>query len=249
MADIRRARGVVLKATHWPLLGFVAVAALTAPLVQSRAATAGSDPRNLSGMWMNTAPAGGLVPTTGAPPPLNPTGKAAYAKAQADLKSGKSVDAVAKYCLPEGVPRLMSSPYPMKLIQAQKQLTVVHESHHTYRIVLMDAAHPAADDITMSYMGDSVGHWDGNALVVDTVGFNANEPLDATGLPHGEKLHVVERLSRTAAGLEDLITIEDPEFYTRPWTVKVAYRARPDLSLQEYACGEPHRTLPKADAK
>ena len=246
---MRRAPSAGFRASHWPLMGLAVAAALTVPVAHSRAASAVNDPRDLSGMWLNAAPAGRLMPTTGGAPPLNAAGKAAYAKAQADLKSGKDVDAVAKYCLPEGVPRLMSSAYPMKFIQAQKQLAVVHESHHTYRIVLMDAAHPAEDDITMSYMGDSVGHWDGNALVIDTVGFNANEPLDATGLPHGEKLHVVERLSRTATGLVDLITIEDPEFYARPWTVKVAYRSRPDLSIQEYACGEPHRILLKANAK
>jgi hypothetical protein len=212
----------------------------------SGSASAADDPRDLSGVWLNIAPTARLVPAVGAPP-LNKAGAAAYAKAQADLKSGKAADDVARYCLPEGVPRLMSSAYPMKLIHAQKQFTIVHESDHTFRIVLMDAAHPPADDIVMTYMGDSVGRWDGDTLVIDTLGFNANEPLDASGLPHGEQLHVVERLRRTPAGeLENLITLEDPEFYTRPWTVKVVYAPRPDLAIQEYACGEPHRILPTA---
>ena len=76
-------------------------------------------------------------------------------------------------------------------------------------------------------------------------------PLDGSGLPHGEKLHVVERLrlSPTGRTLTDRITIEDPQFYTRPWYMKVDYALRPDLSIQEYACGEPHRALVKAVKK
>ena len=230
-----------------PNLKRVALACVAVAAVWTGPACA-ADLGDLAGVWLNTAPASTLVPAYGRRPPLNRAGRTAYAKAQAELKSGKAVDAVdavAKYCLPEGVPRLMMSPYPMKLIGAQGQLTVVHESHHTFRIVLMDGVHPDPDDIVTTYMGDSVGRWDGDALVIDTVGFNANEPLDASGLPHGERLHVVERLRRLPdGGLENLITIDDPEFYERPWTVRAAYSPRPDLRLQEYACGEPHRPLP-----
>ena len=229
----------------------LATAAIAVAGFAVRDARAASNTKDLSGVWLNVAPKGRLVPVGGGAPPLNAAGRAAYAKARADLKSGAAVDAVHKYCLPEGVPRLMSSPYPFEIVQAQNQVTIVHESHHTYRIVLMDTPHIPTDDFVTAFMGESVGRWDGGTLVIDTVGFNDSTPLDATGLPHGEKLHVVERLRKTAQGrrLEDVITVEDPEFYTRPWSIKVDYELRPDISIQEYACGEPHRVLPKAVTK
>ena len=207
------------------------------------------DGRDFSGIWLNTVPTARLTPVGGGAPPFNDAGKAAFAKAQADLKSGKTVDVVKKYCLPEGVPRLMSAPYPMQIVQAQNQLNIIHESHHTFRVVLMDAKHLNEDEIIESFMGDSVAHWDGDTAVIDTLGFNDSQPLDAAGLPHGTKLHIVERMRKTADGLEDLITIEDPEFYSKPWTVKAVFKPRPDLSIQEYACGEPHRALTQASKK
>ena len=236
-----------MRPTRLPHLCFAAGAAVLFWGAAAGAADLSSGTPDLSGIWLNTAPASVLKPLGAALPPFTPAGRRAYDKARAALKSGKAVDLVHKYCLPEGVPRLMSAAYPFAIVQSPSQVTMVHESHHTFRIVLMNAKHPSEDEALGSFMGDSVGRWDGNALVIDTIQFNDTAPLDAAGLPHGEKLHVTERLSRTpdGRGLVDLITIEDPQFYARPWTVKASFQLRPDLSLQEYTCGEPHRDLSK----
>jgi len=200
---------------------------------------------DFTGVWLNVSPTSTLSTADGSPIPFNAAGKIAMAKAKAGLKSGKQTDAVKRYCLPEGVPRLMQAAYPMQIVQSQSQVTILHESHHTFRIILIDGTHPAQDDILQSYMGDSIGRWSGKELIVDTLGFNASEPLDSVGLPHGEKLHITETFSRKASdgNLVDLITIEDPEFYAKPFTVKAQFNLRPDLTIEEYVCGEPHRKI------
>jgi len=232
-----------LRGPTW--MALAASVSLVALAGSAHAAEPGAD---FTGIWLNDAPSSVLATVDGTPVPLNAAGKSAFAKVKAGLKSGKEIDAVKRYCLPEGVPRLMQSAYPMQIVQSPSQVTVIHESHHTFRIILIDGTHPADDDILASYMGDSVGRWAGTDLTVDTVGFNASEPLDAAGLPHGEKLHITEKLSRSGDGrqLVDLITIEDPEFYTKPFTVKASFTARPDLTIEEYVCGEPHRKIAKA---
>jgi hypothetical protein len=235
----------------WGRMGvsMVALAALSATAICDAAMAAGpkGSMPDLSGIWLNTGGTNSLKPIDAEQPPLNAAGLAAYSQARADLKSGKAIDAVHKYCLPRGVPLTMASPYPLRIIQGERQLTMIHESHHTYRIVLIGDKHPSPDEASTTFMGDSVGGWSGKTFVIDTVQFNTVTPLDSTGLPHGERLHVIEKITKSSDGRElvDLITIEDPEFYSRPWTVKMSYRLRPDLTIEEYVCGEPHRDLSK----
>jgi hypothetical protein len=100
--------------------------------------------------------------------------------------------------------------------------------------------HPA--DPNPTYMGDSYGWWEGDSLMVDVVGFNDRTWLDSAGHPHGEKLHVVEKFTRRdSMNLEYTATIEDPEYYTKPWTVTTTAKYRPDDRLKEYICQEQRR--------
>jgi hypothetical protein len=94
------------------------------------------------------------------------------------------------------------------------------------------------------YNGHSVGHFEGDTLVVESAGFNEKTFLDATGAPHTDEMRTIERIRRTSpTQLEDVITIHDPAYYTRDWQARFIYTLRSDVWLEDYVCGEPHRDL------
>jgi hypothetical protein len=146
-------------------------------------------------------------------------------------------------CLPTGVPR-MAAGYPWRFIQypTHKKAThifLLYEANiHSYRQVFMDGRkHP--DDLDPTWYGHSIGHWEGDTLVIDTVGFNDKFWFDVKGLPHTEKLHTIERWTRTDMGhLINEVTIEDPGAYKKPFTVTFTATLRPDEEIMEYICQE-----------
>jgi hypothetical protein len=139
-------------------------------------------------------------------------------------------------CFPPGVPRIYLHPFPMQIVETPKELIMVFEYDHIVRHIYTDGRqHPP--DLTPTYMGDSIGHWEGDTFLIDTVGFNDKTWLDRVGHPHSEQLHVTERLRRTAANtLQIDFTIEDPVAYSRPFTSALFLRLHPDWSLLEQAC-------------
>ena len=152
------------------------------------------------------------------------------------------------YCLPPGGPRMMATPYPMEIIQlpGQERVIMIFEgATHIWREIYMDGRpHPEGDALNPTYLGHSVGRWEGDTLVVDVVGFNENTWIDFFGHPHTDALHVVERFSRPdKATLHYEATIDDPGAYTAPWTVAWDIRWRPDGELMEYICQENNRYL------
>ena len=152
------------------------------------------------------------------------------------------------YCLPPGGPRMMATPYPMEIIQlpGQERVIMIFEgATHIWREIYMDGRpHPEGDALNPTYLGHSVGRWEGDTLVVDVVGFNENTWIDFFGHPHTDALHVVERFSRLdKATLHYEATIDDPGAYTAPWTVAWDIRWRPDGELMEYICQENNRYL------
>ncbi len=146
-------------------------------------------------------------------------------------------------CLPTGVPR--RDPYPSKIIQQPNLVVILFEgSMHSYRQIFLDRkTHPA--DPQPTWFGDSIGHWEGDELVVDTVGFNGRTWLDLAGHPTSDQLHVVERYSRPVFGELKLdITIEDPVMYTKPWKVTELMPLMAGGDLIEYVCAENERDVP-----
>jgi hypothetical protein len=149
-------------------------------------------------------------------------------------------------CMLPGVPRIMAAPYPFRIFQTPGQVTLVYEMNRTFRVVRMDAQHVNPEVWDPSYMGESVGRWEGNTLVIDTTNFNDRTTIDRSGLPHSDQLHVVERLSKINGGrqLEARITIEDPVTFSKPWTTRLVYEWRPDIRpVTDWVCDEPHRDL------
>jgi hypothetical protein len=179
--------------------------------------------------------------------PLTAAGKAAYEKNMAGLKDGSITDTARKFCVPDGLPRVLATPYPFEIIQAPPgQITVVHELNHQIRVVAMDKPMPSDKELIPFpyYNGHSVGHFEGDTLVVDPAGFNEKTFVDATGAPHTDEMRTTERIRKISpTQLEDVITIHDPQYYTRDWQARFVYTLRNDVRLEDYVCGEPHRDL------
>ncbi len=156
--------------------------------------------------------------------------------------SGK--DYPASRCLPPGVPNITFAPHPFKIIQMPGLVVILHEALMTFRQIFTDGR-ALPEEAEPTWMGYSVGTWEGNQLVVRTTGFNDKTWLDITGHPATEALKVTERFSRRDLGHLDLeITIDDPKAYTRPWTVNVGATLLPDSDLIEFVCNENEKDQP-----
>jgi hypothetical protein len=139
-------------------------------------------------------------------------------------------------CLPPGVPRIYFHPFPVQIVQIPGQVVLMFEYDHTTRHVFTDGrAHP--DDAEPTWMGHSIGHWEGETLVIDTVGFKEKTWIDRLGHAHSDQLHTVERLHRTAAdNMQIDVTIDDPKAYTGPFTVNFNMRLQPKWDIAEMYC-------------
>jgi hypothetical protein len=141
-------------------------------------------------------------------------------------------------CLPPGVPRAYALTQPYKIVQGRELVVVLHETGTLFRQIFLDGrSHPV--DPQPAWMGYSIGRWEGDALVVDTVGFTDQTWLDGTGHPHGPRMRLTERFIRRSVGRMDLeITIDDPGTYTRPIRYVQPQALLPDGELIEYVCSE-----------
>lgn len=148
-------------------------------------------------------------------------------------------------CLPSGNPRLIASPYPVEIIQTPDVLYMLHETHHMIRIVHMNKPMPALDTIDPTYMGYSVGHWEGDTLVIDTAGLIRHTQVDEAGTPKSEQMRITERYRKTSpTEMEAVFTLDDPGAFTQPWTAVRRWNQRPDIRLAEYTCEENNRNSP-----
>jgi hypothetical protein len=147
-------------------------------------------------------------------------------------------DPLLKLCLPPGTPRIYLQPVPLQIVQTPKEIIIIYEHDHIFRQVFLDGrAHPA--DITPTYMGHSIGKWEGDTLVVDTVGFNDKTWLDRDGRQHSDQLHVIERFHRVDRDNMTIdISMEDPKALVKPWKVQLNFQLKPDWDLMEQDCAD-----------
>lgn len=210
----------------------VLCAALLFPLPAIFAQTAnqtnpGTAP-DLTGVWMIDHFQPALFPK-GTPPPFTPWAEAQFKRADTKVNDPNLA------CLPHGIPRLMFVPLPMEILQVPDKVLMYQEAGNQLRQIHLNRDHKK--DLDPTYNGDSVGRWEGNTLVIDTIGFNDVTWLDHVGLPHTESLHVVERVHRVDHDtLVDDFTIEDPKAYTKPWTASQTYHLKPGWEIAEYVC-------------
>jgi hypothetical protein len=171
------------------------------------------------------------------PADVKPWAQALYQRRLADF----AVDSMETQCLPLG-PAALTDSEPVKFIQTPSLIVILLEDL-TYRQIHMDGR-KLPKDPNPSWMGYSVGHWDGDTLVVETSGFTERAWLDYDGHPHTEALRVTERYRRRDFGHLDVkVTFDDPGAYARPWTVSVPMELFPDTELLEYVCRENEKPL------
>lgn len=150
------------------------------------------------------------------------------------------------FCLPPGGPRSMGTPYPAEIIQNRDRIIIIFEGGgHVWREIHMDdREHPPAAELNPTYFGHSVGHWEGDTLVVDTVGYNEKTWIDFNGHMHTEQLHTVEYITRPFKEvLHYEAVIDDPGAYSEPWKVAWDIDWIEGQELQDYVCQENNKFL------
>ena len=195
-----------------------------------------------SGVWRNdtgihfTNPAGNPNP-----PPLNTEYAARYQAVQESAARGEPTNDPTASCVWPGVPRIIVSPYPSEYVITPNLVYIIYEYMSQVRRIFTDGRnHP--EDLEPSYDGHSIGHWEGDTLVVETVGLREDTMYENTGLPHSDALVIRERLRLVEPGfLENEVTAEDPKALTAPWTTLVHYRREPDWQMMDYVCAENNR--------
>ena len=202
-------------------------------------------PHELSGVWnMHNTPAQRkyLGSTwTAEPPEMTPWAKVKYdaTKPSNGPRSNSLTttdDPVLKNCFPPGTPRIYLQPFPLQIVQTPKEIIMIFEYDHVVRYIFTDGRkHP--DDVTPTYMGHSIGKWEGDTLVVDTVGFNEKTWLDRDGHQHSDQLHLVERFHRVDRdNLQVAVTMDDPKALVKPWGNTLNFQLKPDWDIEELAC-------------
>jgi hypothetical protein len=167
---------------------------------------------------------------------LTPLPFTALGKAQWEAYDAANGDYTGS-CMPFGLTRSVNSPDPLQIMQNAKYIGFLWEQNTWFHLARIGGEHPK--NITPSWFGDSIAKWDGDALVIDTIGFNGRTRLDTIGHPHSAQMHVIERYTRTDLGhIAYEITIDDPVTYTTPWKNVRTFTLRPDWEIMEYSCEE-----------
>ena len=203
--------------------------------IKSRATAIAPD---FSGVWFIDEYRRNILPNED--PPFQPWADALFKKRNfenmhRDPDSGPDP---TERCIPPGIPREMLQPFPWEIVQARDRVIMIFEYQSLIRQIFTDGrGHPK--DLEPTYMGHAIGRFEGNTLVIDTVGFNDKTWLDPMGLPHSDAMHVIERLRRVDHDtLVDEYTIDDPKAYTKSWTTRKTFVLKPDWQIQEYVCAE-----------
>src|SRR5579863_9189684 len=214
---------------------------------------------DLSGVWMRDAPPATamqywIYELNQEEPPMTEWGKAQFKAAKSSFGSHEypleeTNDPVLSRCFPPGVPRVYMHPFPFQFIQTPGEIVMLFEVDSLRREIYTDGK-PSDPGLVPLWMGSSIGTWEGDTLVVDTINFNDKTWIDRVGHPHSDQLHVIERFRRIDHDhLVDDITIDDPKAYTKPWTARLEFKLRP-WKLTEQFCedGESFLGLEKKEA-
>ena len=218
---------------------------LCALVVASPAAAQTQSRPSLTGVWAPFGAGRGADPAV-APPPAGPVVlKPAYAKdylaqraADAEAtKRGEPPASAAVACAPYGMPRMMAvASYPVEILETPGQFTIIAEAFSEVRRVFMDQPQSPIDEVPPGYYGHSVGRWDGETLVIDTVGIKESVP-GYQNIPHSDRMRITERLKLlTPDVLHNQITIDDPAVLETPVVYTLAYRRMRDYKMVEFVC-------------
>ena len=210
---------------------------------------------DLSGLW-EPGSGGSLAPVAGATSTdpqfrdiaLNVKGGLPFQPWAAELvkarRADENKDDPDGHCRPLGLVKMHLHPYPRKMIQTPGLLLILFERDTNYRQIFMDGR-PLPEDPQPSYNGYSIGKWDGDTLVVQSIGFKDGLWLDVSGTPLTDAAKVTERFRRPNFGnLEIEVTVDDPKAYTKPWSIKVNQTIALDTDMLEFVCQENEKDVP-----
>lgn len=191
---------------------------------------------DLNGLWDGARPTADIARALpkGQKIPFTPLGEQKY----------KNIDMATNpngRCLPPGPSRSLTGPSPFQIVQTPAMTAILFENHFDFRLIYTDGTqHPADIADYPAFMGHSIGKYEGDTLVVDTVGINDKTWLDSNGLQHSDKLHLTEKFRKTAPDtIHYAVTYEDPVYFTKPWTFELDMkRQKKDDRLIEYVCEE-----------
>jgi hypothetical protein len=221
-------------------IALAAVAAATLAVSAIAAAQSGARP-DLTGSWERYRGQAGDAtnPPPESQPPLKPDllaewQKRRQAEREADAR-GEPLATNYTHCIPDGVPSMMSGPFPFEIVQSASQINIAQEAYSQVRRIYLGKAQATLDDIELGFYGRSVGEWRGDELLVDTIGIK--DYVRFRDVPHTPQMRIKERFKLVRPDiLWDEITIEDPAVLEKPWTVTFAYRRMPDYEIIEYVC-------------
>jgi len=145
-------------------------------------------------------------------------------------------------CLPFGLTRSVNAPEPIQIMQNATYFTFLFEVNNLFVVVPIDGR--PHRKVNPGWYGDSIGRWDGDTLVIDSINFNGRTKLDTVGHPMSDQLHVVQRYTRTDLGhIAFEMTVDDPKTYSKPWKNTRTFTLRPDWEMMEYSCEENNKSL------
>ncbi len=217
--------------------------AAAATLCATLAQAAPPDHMALNGAWDRYATVKIDPRVTSAPPVSAPPLKPIYmAEWEAQQKAARDADARGQplfsgytQCLPDGMPAMMMAMFPMEVLQTPGQITIIEEAYNQVRRIYLDQKQLPIDDAEPGFWGHSVGHWEGDTLVVNTVGIK--EEVRFRGTPHSANMQIDERIRMLSKDIfEDQVTVTDPEYLTKPWTFSWKYVRKPGYKILEYVC-------------
>lgn len=214
------------------------MAGLLASVITMSAVAAPPPHADFDGVWQVEGVTTAVRTTDGKEPPLRPDAKAKYEERRASFKKGDKRFDPTQQCQPHGVPRLLYEPMPFEIMVQPTQVLLMHQWNRLVRWVDLDKPHSEA--LGPTFLGQSVGHWDGNTLVIDTNAFNDSTLLDAQGMPHSDQLHVIERYTLDKSGnkLNATVAVEDPQTFSQPWETKVSFKRLRNTKIEEDVCVE-----------
>jgi hypothetical protein len=168
--------------------------------------------------------------------PFNPAGQKVSERRAKSLKDGTPFINASSRCIPVGQPWQMDLNFPFYIFQSKDRFDILFEEYHGLVQIAMDPAKAPPP----GYMGRSIGHWDGDTLVVETTGFKDGIWLDVNGTPASRDAKLTQRIRKVKTDqwfLEVVFTLDDPTYYTHPWSWVRDYSWRPDMALfHEYNC-------------
>lgn len=183
------------------------------------------------------------------PPGGEPQLKEPYASARNALlaqrktaeENGKAPVNDSLRCLPEGMPTVMEAAFYIEFLQTPKQVVILAEYLTQNRRIYLNEKMPPLEEISPTYQGYSIGHWEGNTLVVETRGVREDVKFEPYAIPHSKNLKITERLRLTKPGfMEDRITLEDPDVLIKPYQFTFELKKNPNVRVQEYVCDNNH---------